>query len=182
LVEKFATNIKESEMNRLAEVLTAEELSELRELRETWDAAVARLDRLDRRDYTSTAEMKESIIDAACNGDLPAYQVFVQNLASERSIRDFESKLITSGLGLAGEGGECAEVAKKTVFHGKAFDEDDYIKELGDLMWYIAFSANMLGVTIEEIVRRNVLKLKDRYKSGKFTTAEFEAKEAAKNA
>ena len=111
---------------------------------------------------------------------LAGYQEFVANLASNRSMKDFESKLLTSGLGLAGEGGECADAIKKVVFHGGEFDQEKYIKELGDILWYIAFSANMLGVTIESIIAKNMVKLKDRYKGGVFTVEEFKAKEARK--
>jgi len=124
-------------------------------------------------------EVTGDVLSKALAGDLTAYKQFVHALTSPRSLRDFESKLLTSGLGLAGEGGECAEVAKKTVFHGKEFDKDDYIKELGDIFWYLAFSTNMLGISLEEVIRRNVEKLQDRYQ-GQFSTEKFLVKEAAK--
>lgn len=111
---------------------------------------------------------------------LSEFQEFVKDIASPRSMRDFESQLLTSGLGLAGEAGECADWAKKVVFHGGEFNREKYILELSDVMWYIAFSANMLGITIEEIVEANVQKLRERYKSGKFSVQEFLDKEAQK--
>ena len=49
---------------------------------------------------------------------LDEYCDFVTQMASERSKRDFESKLGTGALGLVGESGEVADVAKKVLFHG----------------------------------------------------------------
>jgi NTP pyrophosphatase (non-canonical NTP hydrolase) len=55
------------------------------------------------------------------------------------------------------------------------------VKELGDVMWYVAFIArNVLDVTVKDILEANVEKLNQRYKSGKFTTREFMAKEDCK--
>ena len=117
--------------------------------------------------------MSESILEF--------YQEYVKKLSSPASMESFGSKLLTSGLGLAGEAGECADLVKKTMFHGAEFDRDKYIKELSDICWYLAFSANMLDMSIEDIVKKNIEKLDARYKTGKFTVEEFKLKEAAKN-
>lgn len=118
---------------------------------------------------------------------LEQYADFVTQLASKKSMRDFESKLGTGGLGLAGEAGEVADIAKKVLFHdGMEFTpevREKLIKELGDVMWYVAFTCrNVLEMTLEEVIDRNVTKLMDRYKSGKFSADEFMAKERAKGA
>lgn len=108
------------------------------------------------------------------------YQNFVWELASEESRQDFKSQLGTSGLGLAGESGEVADIAKKVLFQGKDFDRDDFIDELSDVLWYLAFAATMCETSLEEIMQVNVAKLQDRYKGGKFSVEEFQAKEDAK--
>ena len=115
---------------------------------------------------------------------LEEYCDFVASIASKDSMKDFESKLGTGALGLAGESGEVADMAKKVLFHGMEWNEETkkkVFKELGDVLWYVAFTArNVLEVSIEEIIDANVAKLQDRYKGGKFTTEEFMAKENAK--
>lgn len=114
---------------------------------------------------------------------LDAYEDFVVGLASPNSMRDFESKLLTGGLGLGGEAGEVADTVKKIVFHGMDLTEevrDKVLKELGDVMWYVAFTAKALDSDIQEIIDLNVAKLSERYKSGKFSKAEFMKKEDAK--
>lgn len=114
---------------------------------------------------------------------LEEYCDFVVSKASERSTRDFESAIGTSGLGIAGEAGEIADLTKKVLFHGMEFTEEvrnKFIKELGDVMWYAAFLARVvLQVKIEDVIDANVEKLNARYKEG-FTTAEFMAKEDCK--
>lgn len=116
--------------------------------------------------------------------NLEDYSDFVTGLMSPASMVSAESKLTVAGLGLGGEGGECADVAKKALFHGTGFDEaarQKMIKELGDVMFYVTFAArHVCGITVQEVIDANVEKLQDRYKTGKFSVAEFKAKEAAK--
>ena len=114
---------------------------------------------------------------------LKQYQAFVISLASPDSMKTVERKLGTSGLGLAGEAGEFADVIKKVLFHGMDLDEevhDRLVKELGDIMWYVAFAAETLQVDLQTILDKNVEKLSARYASGKFTKAEFLQKELGK--
>lgn len=113
---------------------------------------------------------------------LKKYQKFVASLASEDSTRTIERKLGTSGLGLAGESGEFADIVKKILYHSMDLNEevhDHMVKELGDIMWYVAFAANTLQVDLQEIIDRNVEKLSARYPSGKFSHKDFMRKELA---
>ena len=73
-------------------------------------------------------------------------------------------------MGVAGEAGEVVEKWKKIVAYkdGKISAEDkrELIKELGDVVWYIAVLANSLGVSLEEVLQLNLDKLADRKKRG----------------
>ena len=111
------------------------------------------------------------------------YTDFVQSMASNASTKNMNAKLGTCGLGLTGESGEIADLIKKILYQGKKLDEEtknELRKELGDLMWYVAFTCSTLDVSIEQVMQENVEKLKDRYKTGKFTVKEFEKKESKK--
>ncbi len=71
-------------------------------------------------------------------------------------------------MGVAGEAGEVVEKWKKIVAYkeGKVSDDDlaELAKELGDVVWYIAVMADSLGLSLEDIMQRNVTKLQDRQK------------------
>jgi NTP pyrophosphatase (non-canonical NTP hydrolase) len=70
------------------------------------------------------------------------------------------------GLGLAGEAGEVIELIKKHLYHGKELDKDALIKELGDVMWYVAAICSQVGLSLEDVAERNVAKLSARYPNG----------------
>lgn len=69
-------------------------------------------------------------------------------------------------MGVAGEAGEVVEKWKKVVAYdnGELTQEkrDDLAKELGDVVWYVAVMAHSLGLSFEEVMQRNVEKLKSR--------------------
>ncbi len=69
-------------------------------------------------------------------------------------------------LGLCGESGELAEKMKKAIRDDGGIISDarktEMIKELGDVMWYIAALANELGVSMATVAKLNVEKLASR--------------------
>ena len=84
-----------------------------------------------------------------------------------RSDLNEEEKLLNCALGL-GESGEVQNLVKKLIFH-KHTKEECYPKimdELGDIMWYVANSAETLGVSLSDIAELNINKLMARYPDG----------------
>lgn len=71
-------------------------------------------------------------------------------------------------LGLVGEAGETADKIKKILRDkdGVVSDEDGelVVKELGDVLWYIASISRYLGVSLSEVAKGNIEKLESRYK------------------
>lgn len=78
--------------------------------------------------------------------------------------------LATFALGVAGEAGEVADLIKKHVGHGHPLDRAKVVKELGDVLWYVAVLAHQVDATLEEVAGANVAKLRARYPEG-FSTA-----------
>ena len=101
--------------------------------------------------------------------DLDKYQ----QLASCTMNHDLQPRdyLAMTGLGLGGEAGECADVVKKHLFHGHPLDKDKLVKELGDVLWYVAIMAETLGVPLSEVGEKNIAKLRARYPNGFSTEA-----------
>lgn len=80
--------------------------------------------------------------------------------------RDNAGELINGALGLTGEAGEVADIIKKYVFHGHELDKEEIIKELGDVCWYVALLSQGIGVPLEDVLQKNIDKLKRRYPEG----------------
>lgn len=67
------------------------------------------------------------------------------------------------GLGVAGEAGEVADYLKKVLYHGKPFDLDHLVKEMGDVLWYLAALATSAGIPLQRVADANIAKLRARY-------------------
>lgn len=91
-----------------------------------------------------------------------------QRLAFVTSNKDLDDtqRLANGVMGLCGEAGECCDIVKKHLFHGHELDKDALIKELGDVAWYLALTATVLGVPLEEVLEKNIEKLRRRYPEG----------------
>jgi NTP pyrophosphatase (non-canonical NTP hydrolase) len=77
-----------------------------------------------------------------------------------------ETMLVWNALGLTGEAGEVADTIKKAVFHRHELDRAELVKELGDVLWYVAALCSKLEVPMSEVMEKNIAKLKTRYPEG----------------
>lgn len=66
-------------------------------------------------------------------------------------------------MGLNGEAGKAIDLMKKVLFQGHEFDREHMAKELGDIAWYLAISADAIGYDLETIFQMNIDKLKSQY-------------------
>ena len=84
-----------------------------------------------------------------------------------RQTEDYKSPaFLEKVLGLVGEAGETADKIKKIIRDkdGEISDKDraEIVKELGDVLWYVANIARYLGVSLEEVAQMNLEKLESR--------------------
>lgn len=75
-------------------------------------------------------------------------------------------KLINAAMGLAGESGEAIDLVKKWLYVGHEFDTQHFIRELGDIAWYLAEAVDALHIPLESIFQANLDKLAKRYPNG----------------
>lgn len=77
-----------------------------------------------------------------------------------------QARLSIGALGLAGEAGEVADYIKKVVGHNHPLDKDTLVKELGDVLWYVAELCSTVGVSMGDVADKNIAKLRARYPEG----------------
>ena len=75
-------------------------------------------------------------------------------------------RILNGLMGLNGEAGEAIDIMKKFLFQGHELDKKHLAKELGDVAWYLAVTADALGYYLEDIFQMNIDKLKARYPNG----------------
>ena len=101
---------------------------------------------------------------------------------AHRTIAGHAAENITYlGFGLMAEAGEVADKIAKAVrrvgikinnneiifVREDSFQfTDNIVDELGDVLWFVAMLARHLGVSLEEVMRRNLDKLADRQNRG----------------
>ncbi len=90
----------------------------------------------------------------------------VYQIQASRTANEHDFELVNYGLGITGEAGEVADLIKKSQFHGHNVDKEDIAKELGDVLWYLSNIARLAGLSLDEVARMNIEKLKKRYPEG----------------
>lgn len=78
------------------------------------------------------------------------YREFV--LKSEKGSLTEYPAAVHAILGMNGEIGECLEAIKKNLFQGFTFSPDEFLKELGDVSWYVILLADKLELDFDKII------------------------------
>jgi NTP pyrophosphatase (non-canonical NTP hydrolase) len=74
-----------------------------------------------------------------------------------------DQRLLDAAAGLAEEAGEVLSHVRKHVMQGRPLDRDAVALELGDALWCLSVAADTLGVSLQDVARRNIDKLRSRY-------------------
>jgi NTP pyrophosphatase (non-canonical NTP hydrolase) len=74
-----------------------------------------------------------------------------------------DQRLLDASAGLAEEAGEVLSHIRKHLLQGRPLDRDAVTLELGDALWCLAIAADTLGVSLADVARRNVEKLRSRH-------------------
>lgn len=94
-----------------------------------------------------------------------------QKLSRETAVYPEAGKnFVYPTLGLAGESGEVAEIIKRVIRDKNGIADEEtktaLVKELGDVLWYLAQVAAEFGLSFDEIAVTNIEKLKSRKDRG----------------
>ena len=90
------------------------------------------------------------------------YQQDIESLI----LTEGETRLMENTLGLVGEAGEVAEKVKKYIRDGGDLNKEELVKEIGDVLFYVAALSSYLDVDLGEVAHKNYTKLLDRQKRG----------------
>lgn len=85
-----------------------------------------------------------------------------QSLAN-RTLHGNEQVLTNCALGLASEAGQVLEVIRKYTFENHQMDQEELIKEMGDVLWYLSQIAEWANIPFEEVAKQNIDMLQKRY-------------------
>ena len=91
------------------------------------------------------------------------YQKEARSTAIYDTVND---RIIYPTLGLTSEAGEVSGKVSKWLRDQTDLPVDQIAAELGDTLWFIANLAEDLGLSLEEIAKANISKLKDRKERG----------------
>lgn len=85
-----------------------------------------------------------------------------QSLAN-RTLHGNEQVLTNCALGLASEAGQVLEVIRNYTFENHQMDQEELIKEMGDVLWYLSQIAEWANIPFEEVAKQNIDMLQQRY-------------------
>ena len=99
-------------------------------------------------------------------GKLTLDEYQVQALRTANGLTERKDRLFNAFLGIVGELGELAENIKHHEFHRHPADDKNKKEELGDILWYLTWLCSEFGLSLEEVARMNIAKLRTRYPEG----------------
>ncbi|MGH2496526.1 MAG: nucleoside triphosphate pyrophosphohydrolase family protein [Ktedonobacteraceae bacterium] len=107
------------------------------------------------------------------NNDMAEQQLITEHEYTSEVLRTYAGtpnstldKLTLGALGLAGESGEVIDMIKKRLFQGHDIDQNKLLDELGDVFWYYTLILQSMGYSLQEVMSRNIEKLRHRYPDG----------------
>ena len=147
---------------------------EAKEAKERAESASERIRYLERklRDVESLNDslMKELARRQGCQTEIQEHDADIYQLDVLKYAPDYQHympNVLYAAIGICGEAGEVSELVKKYAYHGHAIDKDHLARELGDVLWYVSYMANLFGYSLGEIMEMNQEKLAKRYPDGK---------------
>ena len=93
-----------------------------------------------------------------------------------QELKPQQAHLVHMSMGVSGEAGELLDAIKKYTMYQKELDLVNIIEEIGDIYFYLQGMEAALGLTREEILRRNIIKLNERYSEGSYSNEQAKAR------
>ena len=72
-------------------------------------------------------------------------------------------RILRGAMGASTESAELLDQLKKHIYYGRKLDKVNLFEEVGDIFWYLAIIADELDFSFEDVMKKNIKKLKVRY-------------------
>ena len=148
---------------------------EAKEAKERAESASERVRYLERklRDVESLNDslMKELARKQGCQAEIREHDADIYQLDVLKYAPDYQHympNVLYAAIGMCGEAGEVSELIKKYAYHEHTIDTEHLARELGDVLWYVSYMADLFGYSLGKIMEMNQEKLTKRYPDGKF--------------
>ena len=92
---------------------------------------------------------------------------FYSQFVEDKVFTKGRERLVENTLGLVGEAGEVSEKVKKLFRDKSKFSDEEVLKELGDVLFYVTALSNIFGGNLRAVMEMNMAKLDDREQRGK---------------
>lgn len=106
----------------------------------------------------------------------PCDPPFQGTLSAPKEILDFNATLMHAAVGIAGEAGELLDATKKAWVYNKPLDRENMLEELGDMFFYVVKAMQMLGFSLNDVIKKNQDKLAKRYPQGVYSDQHAQAR------
>lgn len=80
-----------------------------------------------------------------------------------------QAHLLHMAVGISGEAGELLDAVKKHVIYQEPLNLINVVEELGDLEFFLEGIRSSLGISRDEVLAKNIIKLSVRYLSGTYS-------------
>lgn len=175
-IDSSQTALKDAEAKiQSANDRAANAKKEAKEAKERAESASERVRYLERklRDVESLNDslMKELARRQGCQPGIREHDADIYQLDVLKYAPDYQHympNVLYAAIGMCGEAGEVSELVKKYAYHGHTMDKEHLARELGDVLWYVSYMADLFGYSLGEIMVMNQEKLAKRYPDGKF--------------
>lgn len=175
-IDPSQTALKDAEAKiQSANDRAANAKKETKEAKERAESASERVRYLERklRDVESLNDslMKELARRQGCQTEIQEHDADIYQLDVLKYAPDYQHympNVLYAAIGMCGEAGEVSELIKKYAYHGHTMDKEHLARELGDVLWYVSYMADLFGYSLGEIMEMNQDKLAKRYPDGKF--------------
>lgn len=175
-IDPSQTSLKDADAKiQSANDRAANAKKEAKEAKERAESASERIRYLERklRDVESLNDslMKELARRQGCQTEIREHDADIYQLDVLKYAPDYQHympNVLYAAIGMCGEAGEVSELIKKYAYHGHTMDKEHLARELGDVLWYVSYMADLFGYSLGDIMAMNQEKLAKRYPDGKF--------------